>query len=144
MGEALRKLSKSPPRTGFLSKGKLDYVNINLTCFAVPLTAEKVLGNSRVLPVEHPCSYIKWVNLIILHRLAHVHGTGHRLCPLRNSTYLGPSAASLVAQMVKTLPTMWETWVWSLGSEDPLEKGMANHCGVLAWRIPGTGEPREL
>ena len=44
--------------------------------------------------------------------------------------------ASLVAQMVKNLPAMWETWVWSLGLEDPLEEGMATHSSILAWRIP--------
>ena len=46
---------------------------------------------------------------------------------------------SLVAQTVKRLPTMWETWVQSLGREDLLEKGMATHSSILAWRIPGTG-----
>ena len=44
--------------------------------------------------------------------------------------------ASLVAQMVKKLPAMWETWVQSLGWEDRLEEGMATHSSVLAWRIP--------
>ena len=43
--------------------------------------------------------------------------------------------ASLVAQMVKNLPTMWETWVQSLGWEDPLEEGMATHSSFLAWRV---------
>ena len=42
----------------------------------------------------------------------------------------------MVAQMVKRLPTMRETWVWSLGQEDPLEKEMATHSSSLAWRIP--------
>ena len=46
--------------------------------------------------------------------------------------------ASLVAQVVKNLPTMWETWVQSLGWEDPLEKGRATHSSILAWRIPWT------
>ena len=46
--------------------------------------------------------------------------------------------ASLVAQLVKNPPAMWETWVWSLGWEDPLEKGKATHSGILAWRIPWT------
>ena len=46
--------------------------------------------------------------------------------------------ASLVAQLVKNLPAMWETWVQSLGWEDPLEKGTATHSSVLAWRIPWT------
>ena len=44
--------------------------------------------------------------------------------------------ASLVAQMIKILPAMGETWVQSLGWEDPLEKGMATHSSILAWKIP--------
>ena len=48
--------------------------------------------------------------------------------------------ASLVSQMVKNLPAMQETWIWSLGWEDPLEKGMDTHSSILAWRIPWTGE----
>ena len=43
---------------------------------------------------------------------------------------------SLVAQTVKHLPTTWETWIQSLGHEDPLEEGMATHSSILAWRIP--------
>ena len=46
--------------------------------------------------------------------------------------------ASLVAQLVKNLPAMWETWVQSLGWEDPLEKGKATQSSILAWRIPWT------
>ena len=52
--------------------------------------------------------------------------------------------ASLVAQMVKNLPTMQETWVRSLGWEDSLEKGMATHSSILTWRIPWTEEPGGL
>ena len=44
--------------------------------------------------------------------------------------------ASVVAQMVKNRPAMWETWVQSLGWEDALEKEMATHSSILAWRIP--------
>ena len=44
--------------------------------------------------------------------------------------------ASLVAQMKKNLSAMWETWVRSLGWEDPLEEGMETHSSILAWRIP--------
>ena len=44
--------------------------------------------------------------------------------------------ASLVAKTVKNLPTMQDTWVWSLGCEDSLEEGMATHSSILAWRIP--------
>ena len=46
--------------------------------------------------------------------------------------------ASLVVQMIKNPPAMWETWVRSLGWEDPLEKGKADHSSILAWRIPST------
>ena len=46
--------------------------------------------------------------------------------------------ASLVAQLVKNPPTMQETWVQSLGWEDPMEKGKATHSSILAWRIPRT------
>jgi len=48
------------------------------------------------------------------------------------------SWASLVTQLVKNPPAMWETWVRSLGWEDPLEKGKATHSSILAWRIPWT------
>ena len=48
--------------------------------------------------------------------------------------------ASQVAQMVKSLPAMQKTWVWSLGWEDPQEKGTATHSSILAWRIPWTVE----
>ena len=50
----------------------------------------------------------------------------------------------LVVQMVKNLPAVWETWVSFLGWEDPLEKGMATHSSVLAWRIPWMEEPGGL
>ena len=49
-----------------------------------------------------------------------------------------------MAQMVKNLPAMWETWVWSLGWEDPLEKGTATHSTILAWRRPWIEEPDRL
>ena len=52
--------------------------------------------------------------------------------------------ASLVGQMIRNLPAIQETWVRSLGWEDPLEKGMANALQYLAWRIAGTEEPGRL
>ena len=51
---------------------------------------------------------------------------------------------SLVAQRVKRLPAMWETSVRPLGLEDPVEKEMATHSSILAWRIPWTEEPGGL
>ena len=58
--------------------------------------------------------------------------------------YVFSVEASLVAQMKKNLPAMQETWVRSLGWEDPLEEGWATHSSILAWRIPWTEEPGGL
>ena len=63
----------------------------------------------------------------------------HQFCGAQPSLW-----TSLVAQMVKNLPAMQETWVWSLGGDDTLEKGMATHSCILAWRIPWTEEPGGL
>ena len=64
------------------------------------------------------------------------------------STYYLPGApyskASLVVQMVKNLPAIWETWVQSLSQEDALEKALAMHSSILAWRNPWTEEPGRL
>ena len=54
------------------------------------------------------------------------------------------AGASLVAQKVKRLPEMQETWVQSLGQEDPLEKEIATHSSTLAWKIPCTEKPGRL
>ena len=62
----------------------------------------------------------------------------------RFACFLEFKGASLVAQRLKCLPAMWETWVRSLGREDPLEKEMATHSSTLAWRIPWTEEPGGL
>ena len=56
------------------------------------------------------------------------------------ATTLFPKRASLVAQLVNNPPAVWETWVRSLGWEDPLEKGKAIHSSILAWRIPWTAK----
>ena len=61
--------------------------------------------------------------------------------PQDSQLALGHLKASLVAQLVKNLPTVQETWVRSLGWEDSLEKGMATHSSILAWEIPWTEEP---
>ena len=58
----------------------------------------------------------------------------------KSSTFM----VSLVAQTVKNLPAMWETWVRSLSWKDPLENGMAIHSSVLSWSIPWTEEPSRL
>ena len=60
------------------------------------------------------------------------------------ATHPSISWTSLVAQMVKRLPTVWETQVQSLGLEDPLEKEIAAHSSTLSWKIPWTEEPGGL
>ena len=64
-------------------------------------------------------------------------------CPSPNSFFLSPWA-SLVAERLKRLPAMQENWVRSLGQEDPLEKEMATHSSILAWRNPWAEEPDGL
>ena len=61
-----------------------------------------------------------------------------------NPKPFGHMFKSLVAQMVKCLPAVQETWVQSLGWEDPLQKEMATHSSTLAWKIPWTEEPGRL
>ena len=77
---------------------------------------------------------------------AAVHGVAKSRTRLSNWTELNSwtTWTFLVAQMVKNLPTMQETRVWSLGWEDTLEKGMATHSSILAWRTPWTEEPGGL
>ena len=70
---------------------------------------------------------------------------GSRSSPGEGIDYpLQYSWASLVAQTVKNLPTMQDTWVRSLGQEDRMAKGMAIHSSILAWRVPWTEEPGGL
>ena len=63
---------------------------------------------------------------------------------LPKSTPFIQAKASLVAQTIKHLPVMQKTWIQSLGREDTLEKGMATHSSILAWRIPWTEKPGRL
>ena len=66
------------------------------------------------------------------------------ICPVMGLLVTWYFWASLVAQMVKNLPAIQETWVRSLGQEYPLGKGMATHSSILAWRMPRTEEPGGL
>ena len=68
----------------------------------------------------------------------------HLLLGRKVMTNLDSIWTSLVAQMVKCLPAMWETWVRSLGREDPLEKEMTTYSSTLAWKIPWMEEPGRL
>ena len=62
----------------------------------------------------------------------------------QKSRSMGPNGTSPVAQTVKRLPTMGETWILSLSREDLLEKEMATHSSILAWKTPWTVEPGRL
>ena len=67
----------------------------------------------------------------------------YKMC-WKTFSYCFSSIFSFVAQLVKNLPAMQETWVWFLGLEDPLEKEMATHSSILAWRIPWSEKPGRL
>ena len=85
-----------------------------------PDIAQCLLGRGQVTPIENHCP--RWLEVLLY-------------------AYYG---ASLVPQLVKHRPAVRETWLPSLGREDPLEKGMATHSSILAWRILGTEEPGGL
>ena len=85
----------------------------------------------------------KWIYLKNRNRLTDIEDK-HHYQRGKGERDKGGVWASLVAQMVKNLPAIRETQVWSLGWEDPLEKGMATHSSILAWRIPRTEEPGRL
>ena len=89
--------------------------------------------------------YSYFMQKAILSSSLHLTSVAHLLISSLHFVYLWiHSWASLVAQMVKNPPARWETWVRSLGWEDPLEEGMATHSSVRAWRIPRTKEPGDL
>jgi len=94
------------------------------TVLSSPLSLHHpTLSPIKILVTSHACCYL----------LRHSpHPVGLYFISLLLSFW-----ASLVAQLVKNLPAMWETWVWSLGWDDPLEKGKANHSSILAWRNLG-------
>ena len=82
-----------------------------------------------------------WVALLSPSPLLPLYGYGNLILLCRVAL---PTWASLVAQMVKRLPAMQETWVRPLGGEDPLEKEMSTHSSILAWKIPWLEEPGRL
>ena len=81
------------------------------------------------------------VKLLTYFKLKYLICQKRKLDQLMNKIFFFPEMASLVAQRLKCLPAMWETRVQSLGLEDPLEKEMAAHSSILAWRIPWMEEP---
>ena len=86
-----------------------------------------------------PLAGFKFFSLLFIVKLFDYDVPWGRFLPFHVS-----KAASLVAQTLMRLPTMWETQVQSLGQEDPLEKEMATHCSIHAWKTPRTEEPGGL
>ena len=87
------------------------------------------------------CSKGKRDAVLTLERLTVSGQEGDKTC---FDVFCAPGRTSFVAQMAKHLPTMQETWVRSLGREDPLEKEMAIHSSTLAWKIPWMEERGRL
>ena len=77
--------------------------------------------------------------ILLMPRDKPMHLWSINLWPRRQGIPRSQGECSLVAQMVKNLPAMWETWVRSLGQEDPLAKERATHSSILTWRIPEPG-----
>ena len=100
-----------------------------------------VLWCSALFMVQLSHSYMTTGKVIALTIWTFVRKVISLLFHTLSSPYPG---ASLVAQTVKSLPAMQKTQVWFLGKEDSLEKGMATHSSILAWRIPQTEEPDRL
>ena len=104
--------------------------------------AEAAVGNCYIVQSSAWCSVMTWRGGmwaqvggdICIPMADSLHCTAETNTILeRNYT---PMRTSLVAHVVKNPPAMWETWVQSLGWEDPLDEGMATHSSILAWRIP--------
>ena len=101
----------------YAEMGFLDHI---VVLFLVLFFLETpILFSTTASPIYIPISSVQ--RFLFLHILANIS--------------LWSFWASLVTQLVKNLSAMWETWVWSLGWEDPLEKGMVTHSSILAWRI---------
>ena len=108
-----------------------------LTCWRLGLVEAPTLASPGILYAPFLTAYTLPLSLWCIQWLDITHWLCSMCCLLKESR-------ALVAQRVKNLPAMQETQVWSLGSEDPLEKGMVTHSSILAWRIPWTEEPGGL
>ena len=109
-------------------------LNSHLTILIETLMMKTIeTKSSHILQSETESVHSEWPPL--LEPCTSLPGTSH---------IFEPMLSSRMAQMVKCLPTMGETWVQSLGQEDPLEKAIATHSSILAWRIPWTEERGRL
>ena len=120
-------------------------------CGFKPGISELYISHYHWFQRKHHIHTITMITATIQNRKGEVHKTMEYTFPL-SSPYLIRGTVwickylqtSLVAQTVKRLSTIWETWVRSLGWEDPLEKEMAIHSRTIAWKIPWTEEPGRL
>ena len=127
-------------------------VTVHSSIIAWSITWTEELGKPQSIGLQRVGT---WLKQLSTHTTIAVAGKGHNLNDhfwTISRLFLGlhvwflacgygSVGASLVAQRLKHLPAMWETWVQSLGQEDPMEKEMATHSNILAWRIPWTEEP---
>ena len=114
----------------------------------------EVQGTLKSLLQHHSSkASILWHSAFFTVQLSHPYMTTGKTTALTRRTFVGKvisllfnmlSRASLVAQWVQSLPTVWESHLRSLAWEDPLEEEMATHSSILAWRIPWTEEPGGL
>ena len=115
-------------------------------CLCLPLPTVSQTGQSvesylfsSFCPGLWGCKCHKWLTQSLI-----AGNLGSREIKSQNEERANEEGASLVGQRLRPLPAMQETWVQSLGQEDPLEKKMATHSGILAWRILWTEEPGGL
>ena len=111
--------SQKPRFTCFLGQSKIIDFNLSFLTYRVPKTNFLIHNSTPICTL-----YLGQENLFCLP--------------------LDTLQSSLVAQMIMSLPVMWETWIRSLGWEDTLEKEVATHFSILAWKIPWTEEPGNL
>ena len=132
--------------------GDGDFKNLEKYLFLFYFLKKKKSFNPIQLstkPTEF-CRFWHTDSQVCIQGRINVYKEGRERVKKRNTDYLfclSPSLVywpSLVVQTVKNLPAMQETLVQSLGREDPLEKGMATHSSILAWRIPWTEQPGGL
>ena len=121
---------------------EVNRINLALDVEDCSYQDECVKSDQEGLQNLEPMRY--WVRIRPQHsRLLnwHSHWIGNELWLANKPLYM---LGFPVSQRVKNMPAMWETWAWSLGQEDPLEKGMATHPTILTWRIPWMEGPTGL